>query len=91
MNRLTRVAGNLALVIAGVFSAAMGIKGFLLSSNFIDGGVTGVSMLLSQLTGLPLAALLPAINLPFIAVGFRHVGVAFGLRSIAGGVRSIAI
>jgi uncharacterized membrane-anchored protein YitT (DUF2179 family) len=90
MNRLTREAGNLALVVAGVFSAAMGIKGFLLSSNFIDGGVTGVSMLLSQLTGLPLAALLPAINLPFIAIGFRHVGLAFGLRSVAG-ISSLAI
>jgi uncharacterized membrane-anchored protein YitT (DUF2179 family) len=62
----------------------MGIKGFLLSSNFIDGGVTGVSMLLSKATGVPLAVLLPAINLPFVALGLHQMGVAFAIRSTIG-------
>jgi uncharacterized membrane-anchored protein YitT (DUF2179 family) len=75
---------NVVLLIAGIFSAAMGIKGFLLSSRFIDGGVTGVSMLVSQVTGLPLAALLPAINLPFVALGFHQMGGMFALRSTIG-------
>jgi hypothetical protein len=35
---------SFALVVAGIFSAAFGPKGFLLSSLFIDGGVTGSSM-----------------------------------------------
>jgi uncharacterized membrane-anchored protein YitT (DUF2179 family) len=60
----------------------MGLKGFLLSSNFIDGGVTGVSMLLGKVTGWPLAVLLPAINLPFVALGFRVIGLAFAVRSV---------
>ena len=38
---------NAVLIITGIFSAAFGLKGFLLSSKFIDGGVTGISMLLS--------------------------------------------
>lgn len=62
----------------------MGIKGFLLSSHFIDGGVTGVSMLASQVTGVPLPVLLPAINLPFVVLGFHQMGVVFALRSIIG-------
>jgi len=60
----------------------MGIHGFLLSSNFIDGGVTGVSMLLAKITGVPLAAWLPLVNLPFIALGYRQIGPAFALRSV---------
>jgi uncharacterized membrane-anchored protein YitT (DUF2179 family) len=61
----------------------MGLEGFLLSSHFIDGGVTGVSMLLAdgKVTGLPLPALLVAINLPFIALGYKSLGRAFAIRS----------
>jgi uncharacterized membrane-anchored protein YitT (DUF2179 family) len=75
---------NVVFIIAGIFSAAMGIKGFLVSSGFIDGGVTGVSMLLSRVTGVPLAVLLPAINLPFVAVGWHQMGAAFAARSVIG-------
>jgi len=71
-------------MVAGIFSAAMGIKGFLLSSHFIDGGVTGVSMLASQVTGVPLPVLLPAINLPFVGLGFHQMGARFALRSTLG-------
>lgn len=78
---IRRELGNAIFIAVGVLSAAMGIKGFLLSSHFIDGGVTGVSMLLSTVTGWPLAALLPAINLPFVALGFQQLGGAFALRS----------
>jgi uncharacterized membrane-anchored protein YitT (DUF2179 family) len=85
---------NTALLAAGILSAAMGIKGFLLSSHFIDGGVTGVSMLLSAITGAPLALLLPAINLPFIVLGFHQMGAAFALRStvsVAGLAAALAL
>jgi uncharacterized membrane-anchored protein YitT (DUF2179 family) len=61
----------------------MGLHGFLLSSRFIDGGVTGVSMLLSKVLGLPLSALILVINLPFIALGYRQIGRAFAIRSAA--------
>ena len=81
---LRRELLNTLLIAAGVLSAAMGIKGFLLSSHFIDGGVTGVSMLLSAITGAPLALLLPAINLPFIALGLHQMGAAFAVRSTIG-------
>lgn len=81
MKQILREALNVALIVLGIMSAAFGIHGFLLSSNLIDGGVTGISMLLAQTTGLPLAVLLPVINVPFIAIGYRHVGRAFAIRS----------
>src|SRR5687768_13732878 len=54
------------LLTAGVFSAALGLKGFLLPNGFIDGGVTGISLLVSQLTGVSLSLLIIVINIPFI-------------------------
>src|SRR5882672_2441653 len=84
MRRWLPEIGNAALIALGILSAAMGLKGFLLSSNFIDGGVTGISMLLAKTTGLSLSILLPVVNLPFIAVGYRHLGLAFAVRSVLG-------
>ena len=72
---------NAALIVAAIFSAGFGLKGFLLSSRFIDGGVTGISMLLSDVLGFPLAILILIINLPFIAIGYRQIGWKFALKS----------
>jgi uncharacterized membrane-anchored protein YitT (DUF2179 family) len=82
MRRSLRELLNAGLIALGIASAGMGLKGFLLSSNLIDGGVTGVSMLLAKTTGLPLAVWLPLVNLPFTAVGYRMLGRAFAIRSV---------
>ena len=79
---MLRELKNTGLILAGILSAGMGIHGFLLPSGLIDGGVTGVSMLLSRVTGWPLAVLLPLVNLPFIVVGYRQLGVAFSVRGV---------
>lgn len=71
-------------IIAGILSVGLGLKGFLLSSQFIDGGVTGVSMLLASQTGLPLAVGIVVINLPFIWLGYRQIGRAFAIKSTLG-------
>jgi uncharacterized membrane-anchored protein YitT (DUF2179 family) len=84
MKRLLPEFANALLIGLGILSASMGLKGFLLSSNFIDGGVTGISMLLAKTTGLSLSVLLPLVNLPFIAVGYRQMGRAFAVRSVVG-------
>lgn len=81
MKRAVREILNIGLVILGILSAAFGLKGFLLSSGFIDGGVTGVSMLLSAVLGFPLWTLILLINIPFIAVGYRQLGKKFALKS----------
>lgn len=81
MKTVIRELLNTVLIALGILSAGMGIKGFLLSSHFIDGGVTGVSMLLATVLGYPLAILIPLINLPFIALGYRQIGWLFALKS----------
>lgn len=72
---------NTILILLGIMSAAFGLKGFLLSSRFIDGGVTGISMLVSDVMGFPLAVLILVINLPFIAIGYRQIGRKFAVKS----------
>jgi uncharacterized membrane-anchored protein YitT (DUF2179 family) len=81
MKRVLPELTNAALVALGILSAGMGLKGFLLSSRFIDGGVTGVSMLLAQTTSVPLTFWLPMVNLPFVLLGYRQMGLAFAVRS----------
>ena len=82
-NNLGNTVKNTILILLGILSAAFGLKGFLLSSHFIDGGVTGISMLLSAAFGLPLAILILVINLPFIVLGYKQMGMRFTLKSAA--------
>lgn len=81
MKRFAREALDVALIILGILSAGLGLKGFLLSSRFIDGGVTGISMLLADVLGWPLSLLILVINLPFIALGYRQIGRKFAVKS----------
>jgi uncharacterized membrane-anchored protein YitT (DUF2179 family) len=81
MKKFIRGVVNAALIALGIFSAGLGLKGFLLSSHFIDGGVTGISMLLANVMGWPLSVLILVINLPFIALGYRQIGRAFAIKS----------
>jgi len=81
MKKFARELINIAFVVAGILSAGMGLKGFLLSSRFIDGGVTGISMLLADVVGAPLSIWILLINLPFVAVGYRQIGRKFAFKS----------
>lgn len=74
------IASGLFLVL-GVLSAGLGVKGFLLPSHFIDGGVTGVSMLVSALSGISLPLLIILINAPFVIIGYLQISKAFALKS----------
>ena len=69
------------LIGLGVFSAAFGFKGFLLSNHFIDGGATGISLLCSILTGLPLFIFIITLNIPFIILGYKIMGKQFAIKT----------
>ena len=81
-NRVLFIIKDTFLILLGIGSAGMGLKGFLMSSNFIDGGATGISMLLSEIFGTSLAILIPLINLPFIIMSYRYIGQTFAIRSV---------
>ncbi|HWN09299.1 MAG TPA: YitT family protein [Pyrinomonadaceae bacterium] len=82
MKKILHEAFQLFLIVLGIFAAGLGLKGFLMSSRFIDGGVTGISMLLSNVLGWKLSILILVFNLPFIVLGYRQIGRKFAIKSI---------
>ena len=78
----SRFLKDFFLITLGIFSAAFGFKGFLLTNKFIDGGATGISLLISALTFIPLYLLLIGINIPFILLGFRIIGKVFAIKTL---------
>ncbi len=81
---LNRLLKDSFLILLGVLSAGFGLKGFLLPNNFIDGGVTGISLLTSFITGISLSILIIAINIPFLYMGYRQIGKNFAIKSAVG-------
>jgi len=73
---------NLILMIVGIFAAGFGLKSFLLPNNFIDGGVTGISLLMTELTGITLPVLIILLNIPFVIIGYTQIGKVFALKTI---------
>lgn len=69
------------LIVAGIFSASFGFKGFLLTNHFIDGGATGISLLISAITSWPLYLLIIGINFPFVIMGYHTMGRQFAFRT----------
>ena len=69
-------------ITAGVALAALGLKGFLLPAHFIDGGVTGICLLLAEALGWPLALLLVVVNIPFLFLARIVIGRVFALKTV---------
>lgn len=77
-----RVIKDALLMTTGILCASFGFKGFLMNNNFIDGGATGISLLISNTTEMPLSILLILVNAPFILMGFKILGKNFGIKTI---------
>ncbi|PZX63654.1 uncharacterized membrane-anchored protein YitT (DUF2179 family) [Hydrotalea sandarakina] len=89
-----RFLKDVVLLVGGILSAAFGLKGFLLPNKFIDGGVTGISLLMAALTHLPIYVYIIIINIPFILLAFRVINQVFAIKStlaIAGLAISLAL
>lgn len=72
---------DIFFMVLGVGAAAFGLESFLLPSNFIDGGVTGISLLASTVSGIPLYWLLLAINIPFVILGYKIINRQFAIKT----------
>lgn len=79
---LKRYIKDFFLIAIGIFSASFGFKGFLLTNHFIDGGATGISLLLFALTKIPLYILIICVNVPFIILAYKIMGKQFAIKTI---------
>ncbi|MGG4034653.1 YitT family protein [Paenibacillus cisolokensis] len=74
----------------GAVLMAVALELFLVPNHIIDGGIAGVSIILSKLTDLPLGVYLFFINLPFLLLGFKQIGRTFAFSTLYGiGIMSL--
>ncbi|WP_147535793.1 YitT family protein [Bacillus marasmi] len=85
-----KFASKALLVIIGAFITAYGLEAVLIPNNVSDGGVTGLSIVGSQLSDLPLGALIAVLNIPFIFLGYKQIGRSFAIFSVIG-IISLAV
>jgi len=79
---IVRNVKDTTLILLGILSAGFGLKSFLLPNNFIDGGATGISLLVTEVTQQPLYFVIVLVNIPFILIGFRQISKLFGVKTI---------
>ncbi len=70
------------LILLGIISAGFGLESFLLPNSFIDGGVTGISLLVAEKTNYSLPILIVIINIPFMFLAYRQLGTSFAIKSV---------
>lgn len=76
-----RILKDVVLIGLGIAAAAFGLESFLLPSKFIDGGATGISLLITELTNIPLYVLIIGINIPFVILGYKIIGKEFAIKT----------
>ncbi len=81
-NSIFKFIKGLILIVIGIAFASFGLESFLIPNNFIDGGVTGISMLIAHTTSTPLYYWIVLINIPFIFMGAIKVNKRFAIMSI---------
>lgn len=72
---------DIFFITIGIFSAAFGLESFLLPNRFIYGGVTGISLLITETSNLPLYVLVVLMNLPFLLLGLKVIGKNFAIKT----------
>lgn len=84
--RLSRanIAKRTIMIIIGAILAAIGLEIFLIPNRVIDGGIVGISIILSHLSGLKLGIFLFILNIPFFFIGYKQIGKTFAISTIIG-------
>ncbi len=73
---------SIIYTVLGVICAVIALKGFMMPNHFLDGGVTGVSILLHEATHYNISIFLTLLNLPFVYIGYKKMGITFAAQSL---------
>jgi uncharacterized membrane-anchored protein YitT (DUF2179 family)/HD superfamily phosphodiesterase len=73
---------DLLLIVVGVVMAGFSLQSFLVPNNFFDGGVTGISLLIHELTGFKLSYIILLANLPFVIMGMYTINMRFAFKTL---------
>lgn len=69
-------------ILGGSLLVSISLELFLVKNHVIDGGIVGVAIILSYLTGIELGVLLLLLNLPFLLMGYKYLGKIFTILSL---------
>jgi len=72
---------TIIFTLVGVLSAVIALKGFMIPNHFIDGGITGISILASKAFHIDISLLLIGLNIPFVVVGYKRIGKSFAVQT----------
>lgn len=75
---------RLVFVTLGAILMAVSLEFFLIPNNILDGGITGISIIIGYLTGWRVGFILFLLNLPFIYIGYKQIGKTFALTTLYG-------
>lgn len=73
---------RILFMVIGAALASIGLEIFLIPNNVIDGGITGISIMASHLSKVPLGAFIFTLNIPFLIIGYKHIGKTFTLSTL---------
>ena len=73
---------DIIILTIGTMISSYALEAFLVHNNILDGGVTGIAIILSKISSIPLSFLILVISIPFFFVGFKNLGKGFLIRSI---------
>ena len=80
----TVVYVRLFMIAIGAILMAIGLELFLVPNRILDGGVVGVSIIISHLTGVRLGIFIFILNIPFFFLGYKQIGKTFALSTLYG-------
>lgn len=80
-NSLKRIITFIMLIVGSIIAAAA-LECFLIPNTILDGGITGISIILFKLFKIPLWLLVVILNIPFLYIGFRNMGYNFLIRAL---------
>ena len=72
---------NLIQIVLGAALAVLAMKGFMIPNKFMDGGITGISLLLHEIYHLNISLLVVVLNATFIYLGYRRIGKTFAVQT----------
>ncbi|MFX3636107.1 MAG: YitT family protein [Candidatus Pristimantibacillus sp.] len=75
---------RILFITIGAVLMAVALELFLVPNSVIDGGITGISIMVAHLTGLPLGVFIFILNLPFLFIGFKQIGKTFAFSTLYG-------
>ncbi|AGF55368.1 uncharacterized membrane-anchored protein YitT (DUF2179 family) [Clostridium saccharoperbutylacetonicum] len=81
-NHILTLVYRVVLMSIGSVLASIGLEIFLIPNNIIDGGITGISIMASYITNLPLGLFVFILNIPFLVLGYKQIGKTFALSTL---------